>query len=48
MSAVANDPMIEVPKRQFDAMVSDLAAMREQLAWFKRQVFGVKSEKRID
>ncbi|MGE0315531.1 MAG: IS66 family transposase [Lautropia sp.] len=48
MSAVANDPMIEVPKRQFDAMVSDLAAMREQLAWFKRQVFGVKSEKRLD
>lgn len=48
-NAVATaDPMIEVPKRQFDAMVADLAALREQLEWFKRQVFGVKSEKRME
>lgn len=47
MNAVAADLMIEVPKRQFDAMVADLAALREQVEWFRRQVFGVRSEKRL-
>lgn len=53
-SAVAIDAKIEVPKQAFDAIQTKLhdlqkenAALAEQLAWFKRQVFGVKSEKRF-
>ncbi len=34
--------MIEVPKRQFDALSNEVQALREQLDWFKRQVFGPK------
>ena len=53
-SACAIDAKIEVPKQDFDAIQTKLhdlqkenAALAEQLAWFKRQVFGVKSEKRF-
>ena len=45
-SPIANDTMIEVPKRQFDALSAEVEALRSQLEWFKGQVFGVKSEKR--
>jgi transposase len=33
--------------RQFDAMRLEVAAMKHQLDWFRRQLFGQKSEKRL-
>ena len=52
-TATRDDAMIEVPRRQFDALQStaktlgaEVEQLRAQLDWLKRQVFGPKSEKR--
>lgn len=34
--------------RRFDAMKLEVEAMKHQLEWFRRQLFGQKSEKRIN
>ena len=51
--ATASEPKVELPQRQYDAMQSQLLTqgseieqLKQQLDWFKRQVFGTKSEKR--
>ena len=51
--ATASEPKVELPQRQYDAMQSQMLelkqsneALKQQLDWFKRQVFGTKSEKR--
>lgn len=36
-----------VPKAQYDAVLSEVAQLRHQLEWFRRQLFGTKSEKRL-
>lgn len=36
-----------VPKVKYDAAVQEIAQLRHQLDWLKRQVFGQKSEKRL-
>jgi hypothetical protein len=35
-------------KRENAQLKADLAAVTQQLDWFKRQLFGAKSEKRLD
>lgn len=46
-AACENEPTIEVPRRQFEAMTQQLTQLQQKLDWFKRQVFGPKSEKRL-
>ncbi len=36
-----------VPKAQYDAVLGEVAQLRHQLEWFRRQLFGSKSEKRL-
>ena len=52
------DAVVQVPQAQYDSMQSQLARLAEveqnyadlkaQFEWFKRQLFGVRSEKRAD
>jgi hypothetical protein len=46
-TATDNEVMIEVPKRHLDALSVEVETLRAQLDWFKRQVFGTTSEKRL-
>jgi transposase len=50
-----SDATVALPRQQFDALQStlrtqgaEIAQLKQQLDWFKRQVFGEKSEKRPD
>jgi IS66 C-terminal element/Transposase C of IS166 homeodomain/Transposase IS66 family len=36
-----------VPNAQYDAVPGDVARLRLKLEWFRRQLFGTKSEKRL-
>lgn len=52
-NATVPEPTVELPRQQYDAMQSQLLdlkqsneQLKQQLDWFKRQVFGAKSEKR--
>lgn len=43
-----NQDLIAVERSTFEAMQTQIEQLSAQLDWFKRQVFGVKSEKRLD
>jgi hypothetical protein len=52
---MSSDATVALPRQQFEALQSQLrtqddeiAQLKQQLDWFKRQVFGTKSEKRLE
>ncbi len=55
ISPTISDATVALPRQQFDTLQStlrtqgaEIAQLKQQLDWFKRQVFGTKSEKRLD
>ncbi|MEZ5653163.1 MAG: transposase [Burkholderiaceae bacterium] len=46
MNPATSEPTVELPNTQFDAMREQIDSLQSQLDWFKRQLFGHKSEKR--
>ena len=47
-TAVASAQTISLPRAEYDALQAQVQALQTQLDWFKRQLFGVKSEKRLE
>jgi len=47
-TAVASSQTISLPRAEYDALQAQVQALQTQLDWFKRQLFGAKSEKRLD
>jgi transposase len=47
-TAVASSQNISLPRAEYDALQAQVQALQTQLDWFKRQLFGVKSEKRLE
>ena len=45
-ASVSPSPNITVPRAEYDALQQENRALKTQLDWFKRQLFGEKSEKR--
>ncbi len=45
-TASASSPSITVPRADYDALQAQVQSLKTQLDWFKRQLFGSKSEKR--
>ena len=37
-----------VPRAEYDALQAQVQALQSQLDWFRRQLFGNRSEKRLD
>jgi len=46
-AAIASTPNITIPRAEYDALQEQVQYLRVQLEWFKRQLFGRKSEKRL-
>ena len=46
-AARASTPNITVPRAEYDALQEQVQSLKAQLDWFKRQLFGRKSEKRL-
>jgi len=47
-TAVASSQNISLPRAEYDALQAQVQALQTQLDWFKRQLFGAKSEKRLE
>jgi len=47
-TAVASSPNISLPRAEYDALQAQVQSLQIQLDWFKRQLFGAKSEKRLE
>ena len=47
-TAVASSQNISLPRAEYDALQAQIQALQTQLDWFKRQLFGSKSEKRLE
>jgi len=47
-TAVASSQNILLPRAEYDALQAQVQALQTQLDWFKRQLFGAKSEKRLE
>jgi len=47
-TAVASSPNITLPRAEYDALQAQVQSLKIQLDWFKRQLFGAKSEKRLE
>ena len=43
----ASSPEATVPRAEYDALQAQVQSLKVQLDWFKRQLFGEKSEKRL-
>jgi hypothetical protein len=43
----ASTPNITMPRTEYDALQEQVQSLQGQLDWFKRQLFGRKSEKRL-
>jgi transposase len=43
----ASTPNITIPRAEYDALQAHVQSLQGQLDWFKRQLFGRKSEKRL-
>lgn len=46
-TAVASNQHITLPRAEYDALQAQVYTLQTQLDWFKRQLFGSKSEKRL-
>jgi transposase len=46
-TAVASSQTILLPRAEYDALQAQVQSLKAQLDWFKRQLFGVRSEKRL-
>jgi len=46
-TAIASSQTISLPRAEYDALQAQVQALQTQLDWFKRQLFGAKSEKRL-
>ena len=46
-TAVTSDQNITLPRAEYDALHAQVQTLQSQLDWFKRQLFGSKSEKRL-
>jgi transposase len=46
-TASVSSPHITVPRADYDALQAQVHSLKTQLDWFKRQLFGSKSEKRL-
>ncbi|HDY84036.1 MAG TPA: hypothetical protein ENH48_13905, partial [Halieaceae bacterium] len=47
-TAVALSQNISLPRAEYDALQAQVQTLQTQLNWFKRQLFGAKSEKRLE
>ncbi len=47
-TAVASSQTISLPRAEYDALQAQVQTLQTQLDWFKRQLFGAKSEKRLE
>jgi len=47
-TAVASSQTISLPRAEYDALHAQVQTLQTQLDWFKRQLFGAKSEKRLE
>ena len=47
-TAVAPSQNISLPRAEYDALQAQVQTLQTQLDWFKRQLFGAKSEKRLE
>ena len=47
-TAVASSQNISLPRAEYDALQAQVQTLQTQLDWFKRQLFGAKSEKRLE
>ena len=47
-TVVASAQNISLPRAEYDALQTQIQALQTQLDWFKRQLFGSKSEKRLE
>ena len=47
-TVVASAQNISLPRAEYDALQAQIQALQTQLDWFKRQLFGSKSEKRLE
>ncbi len=47
-TAVASSQNISLPRAEYDALQAQVQTLKIQLDWFKRQLFGAKSEKRLE
>ncbi len=47
-TAVVSEQNITLPRTEYDALQEQLQTLKTQLDWFKRQLFGAKSEKRLE
>ena len=47
-TAVASAQNISLPRAEYDALQAQVQTLQTQLDWFKRQLFGAKSEKRLE
>ncbi len=45
--AVASSKNIVLPRAEYDALQAQVQTLKTQLDWFKRQLFGSTSEKRL-
>lgn len=45
-AAAVSSPSPTVPRAEYEALQTQVHALKSQLEWFKRQLFGSKSEKR--
>lgn len=47
-TATAASQNISLPRAEYDALHAQIKTLKTQLDWFKRQLFGAKSEKRLE
>jgi transposase len=47
-TAAISTQNITLPRAEYDALQAQVQALQTQLDWFKRQLFGAKSEKRLE
>ena len=47
-TAVVSEQNITLPRAEYDALQEQLQMLKTQLDWFKRQLFGARSEKRLE
>ena len=47
-TAVVSSQNISLPRAEYDALQAQVQTLQTQLDWFKRQLFGAKSEKRLE
>jgi len=47
-TAVVSEQNVTLPRAEYDALQEQLHTLKTQLDWFKRQLFGAKSEKRLE